>query len=224
MFRNIYNDTYFSNRGEKPKQNNPSPNKKSLKNIERNNSKKYILKKLKNYNSYTNFLISKEKNYLSNKIKTVRKKPVKPKINLLFIEVETKLLDYKNRIRKIQERVVSYENQKYKQRIFTKPALFCSTYYFGKEFRKEHDKLIGNIYKREQNNILPKINNKLKKIKSAIELEYGEENRSPNIFELNQNSQGQPHEKRGHFDNYLYEKYKNRNVKDNREDDDDEKK
>ena len=184
MFRQKYDMPYLSNRAEKVKREEPTRKYYPLPRIDNFR----ILNENKNFannflykppttteGNFQNFLLLQEKNYLANKINIIRNRPVKPKLNSTFIEIKSKILEYKRRYREKDERVLSIENQKYRERIFGIPAVYYTS--LGKEFQREHERLIALIYKSKRSNLLPKIPKKLRiKAKSAWSLPDDETN------------------------------------------------
>ena len=196
MFRQKYEMPVLSTRAEKVKREEPTrkyyplPRIDNYRNLNENNdfANNFLYKTPSTEGNFQSFLLLQEKNYLANKISIIRNKPVKPNLNTTFIEMAPKMLDYKRRYREKEERMLSIENQKYRERIFGIPAVYYTS--LGKEFQREHEKLIAMIYKSKRSNILPKIPKKLKtKAKSVFSIQ-DEENSSVNssfIYNINNN-------------------------------------
>ena len=149
---------------------------------------------------YKEYYVVKENKYFSNKIYNIRLKPKKPEINTLHIETEARLLEYKRREREIEKRIILIENKKYKERVFSQRARFCTEAYLGKDFKEKHENLISQICQIRPNEslILPSIKIKrqrkkgITKSNTMIENE-NVENKNDNSIEgkdLNQQTQG----------------------------------
>ena len=151
---------------------------------------------------YKEYFVVKENRNFSNKIYNIRDRLVKPEINIFHIETEKRLLDYKQRQREIEKRIITEENKKYKEKVFNQRSIFCSEAYLGRDYQDRHDKLIAQICQIRPNEsvILPPIKDKRAKKKEktistiAPEPEVVEnENENDKSIEgkdLNQQTQG----------------------------------
>lgn len=151
----------------------------------------------------TEFINFQQRNLLYKKIKDIRSKQAKPKLNILFIETEKQLLDYRQRVRDIAKRMVSAENQKYRNRILSKKSEFCRDPLFGKEFEKAHEQLLTKVIQKEMPK-LPKIKKKvILKCDTEVKIDNSVLENSEESFDLNQQTQGKKQKRGG---NYEYNK------------------
>ena len=135
------------------------------------------------------FVIKSNQLYL-NHINYVRSKPPKPTINTFFIETEKRLIDYRRRNRKIEEKEISEQNQRYKEGIISQKSLFGK--FYGKEFQEKHDKLI-QLFTRSKPYVLPPVQlNKSISKKTVPEKKDDDEN-----FDMRQQQQELKQSKEG---------------------------
>ena len=114
---------------------------------------------------YKEYFVVRDNRNFSNKIFNIRDRLVKPDINIFHIETEKRLLDYKQRQREIEKRIITEENKKYKEKVFNQRSLFCLE--LGRDYQDKHDKLIAQICQIRPNEsvILPPIKDKRTKKK-----------------------------------------------------------
>lgn len=167
--------------------------KKDLKPITLTNffPSKYITKKQRDLS--TEYIKFQQTNNLYQKVRQIRFKQAKPKLNLLFIETEKNMLEFKQRIRDIRNKEIIDENSKYRHRVFSKKSAFCRNPLFGKEYEKMHDQLLTKIIKKEMPK-LPKIKKKvILKCDTEVKLNDSAISKSEESFDLNQQTQGKKH-------------------------------
>ena len=141
---------------------------------------------------FKNFFVIKENKFFSNRIQNIRRKPVKPNINTFFIETEERLLDYKQRVRLERERVISLQNQRYREGVFNQSSLFGK--FLGKEFQEQHQKLIMQLTrsKPHESYVLPPIKktNLSTKSDSPKKSDKEKDNNIEDAFDMKQQVQG----------------------------------
>ena len=173
------------------------------------------------YQTLQEFYALCETRHFNSKIGSVRSKPIVPTLNTEFLENHTRLLQYKQNNRKLQQRAISIENQKYQNRIFTTRSAFLRLY--GKKFEKSHDERINKIYlKSNKIQILPKTN-KGNSVKKKIVIKDNKTDiDSVNTFDLNQQNQGKRprrsdiEEFEQDFEENIKDKNKNKNNENNK--------
>ena len=201
----IHSDKEFVSRYNKTKENN----RYGLPKINNNN----IKIDRPSYQTLQEFYALREARRFNSKIGSIRSKPIVPTLNTKFLENHVRLLQYKQNNRKLQQRAISQENQKYQNRIFTTRSAFLRLY--GKKFEKSHDERINKIYlKSNKIQILLKTNkgNSAKKNK-IVAKDNKTDIDSVNTFDLNQQNQGKRPRRSDieEFEQDLEENIKNKN-------------
>ena len=160
------------------------------------------------------FFILRETQYLNEKIFNIRNKPVKPILNLLFLENQDRLLQYKQNNREMEQKAIKLENQKYRNRINNQKSYFLS--FYGKEVVKSHDEMINKIINKPKKLcVLPKINKKTCiKYKTSMTEPNIDNIDNADTFELNQQNQGAQH-KRSNIQCYEQDNDNSNNNQDN---------
>ena len=160
------------------------------------------------------FFILRETQYLNEKIFNIRNKPVKPIFNLLFLENQARLLQYKQNNREMEQKAIKQENQKYRNRINNQKSYFLS--FYGKEVVKSHDEMIDKIINKPKKlYVLPKINKKTCiKYKTSVTEPNIDDIDNADTFDLNQQNQGAQH-KRSNIQCYEQDNDNSNNNQDN---------
>lgn len=70
----------------------------------------------------------------------IMNKKVSPKINNVFLELEERLKNNKQRNRSNKTRALTLENEKYATRVLTQKARILNVHYLNKLYKEKHDK------------------------------------------------------------------------------------
>ena len=102
---------------------------------------KFIMKKMPEIPYKNHFVMESNKKY-NLKIKEMRDKPVAPKINTVFIELDQRIKNYKEINKIIKSRALTLDNRNYKKRIKNQQPKLLKTEYLRKLFINNHDKYL----------------------------------------------------------------------------------
>jgi hypothetical protein len=182
---------------------------------------KFIMKKMREIPYKNHFVMESNKKY-HHKIKEMRDKPVAPKINTVFIELDQRIKNYKE-INKINKsRALTLDNRNYKKRIKNQQPKLLKAECLSKLFINNHDKYLeimlrNSKFKKKVNK--PSIRNKnsiiklpnissyreavFKKFHSRTEYNLdSEENSKDNSIEQKDHKYIEiSHQRQGHIDN-----------------------
>ena len=146
-------NSYYHNRNLDIIKNRTSQyvNRKPLKKVHKSN---YLT-------PYQDFYVIQENALLTSKLKSIKWRPVKPKMNEMFSNKEAKIQISRQKYKNIFENLRLQENEKYRQRIYEQKA-FISTKNLDKDYFENHTKTVQKLRQvSEVNNVvLPKINGK----------------------------------------------------------------
>ena len=102
---------------------------------------KSIMKKMPEIPYKNHFIMESNKKY-HHKIKEMRDKPVAPKINTVFIELNQKIRNYKEINKIIKSRALTLDNHNYKKRIKNQQPKLLKAEFLSKLFINNHDKYL----------------------------------------------------------------------------------
>ena len=185
-----------------------------------------------NFQNLEEFYTLSDVQNFKKRIFKIRNRRVKPILNTIFLENQERLLQIKQNYRELEQKSITLENQKIKNKILNARSLFL--HFLGKEVVKTHDELIEKICKRPKKIfLLPKIDKKkiferkrnvdgspINEIKSFITESNISDIESAETFDLNQQSQGVKHLRSNshYFGDDIYLNKKNCNIRKNDDD------
>ena len=102
---------------------------------------KFIIKKVDHLPYKDHFVIESNKKYKA-KIMDMRNKPVIPKINKVFLELDQRIKINKEKIKENKIRALTLENSKYNKRVREQKPKLIKTEYLNKLFFENHDKYL----------------------------------------------------------------------------------
>ena len=122
-----------------------------------------IVHKSKYLTPFKDFFVITENAAFTAKLNNIKWKPVKPKINQMFLNKEERIQHFRQQYKNIYDNLRSLENEKYKQRIYDQKA-FISTKNLDKDFREIHTRTVQKLRQVTDANsvVLPKIKGKNK--------------------------------------------------------------
>ena len=116
---------------------------------------RFLLKK-NLYEPFKDFYVIKSNEKFRLKLETIQTKPVIPKINEEYIQLEQRMKNNRERARELYNRALSLENEKFKNRVFTQKP------------RVSNLRLIEKLYGNQQRNSIVKSPKKRNSIYSSI--------------------------------------------------------
>ena len=182
---------------------------------------KFIMKKMREIPYKNHFVMESNKKY-NHKIKEMKDKPVAPKINTVFIELDQRIRNNKEINKIIKSRALTLDNHNFKKRIKNQQPKLLKAEYLSKLFINSHDKYLEILLKNSK--FRKKINkysieNKMSTIKLPNISSYregvfnkfhsrtefnlqAEENSKDNSIEQKDHKYKEiSHQKQGHLDN-----------------------
>ena len=177
--------------------------------------KNLIIKKVHN-EPFKDFLVIKSNEKLRLRLDSIQSKPVIPKINIEYLEIEKRMKNNRERARYLYNRALTFENDKYSTRVFSQEPRVIKTKILEKLYEENHEKYI-NILKRSKNRInekgygnyyyssqikLPRIIKK-NNLHSRTEANLDSDNEQPNnnSLELKDHKYKEiSHQKQGHIE------------------------
>ena len=107
---------------------------------------------------FKDFFVIRENAAWTSKLNSIKWRPVKPKINEMFLNKEERIQHFRQQYKNIYDDLRAKENEKYKQRINDQKAFF-NTKTLDKDFRENHIKTVQKLRQvTDANNVvLPKI-------------------------------------------------------------------
>ena len=102
---------------------------------------KFITKKMPEIPYKNHFVMESNKKY-NHKIKEMKDKPVAPKINTVFIELDQRIRNNKEINKIIKSRALTLDNRNYKKRIKNQQPKLLKAQYLSKLFINNHDKYL----------------------------------------------------------------------------------
>lgn len=171
-------------------------------------TKKYMIKSTIQ-EPYKDFFVKKTNEKLRLKLETIQSKPVAPKLNLEYIELEQRMKNNKERTRELYNRALSLENEKFVYRVFTQKPRVINAKLLKKLYEENHNKYIEqlkspkNRKNSESSSIpvrLPKINKKNAHYKTEANLDSDDEDKN-NYLELKDHEHKEiSHQRQGHIE------------------------
>jgi hypothetical protein len=124
-----------------------------------NHPTKYQYKK-SNGVPFQNYFVKKQNETIHNKLKQIRLKPIKPKINSIFLSKEIKIQEFRQQHKNLFLKRREEENENYKKRIKNQKA-FIDPKAMDRDFQEEHAKTVMKLKKIQENEnvVLPPIKN-----------------------------------------------------------------
>ena len=101
----------------------------------------FYLKKNPQIPYKSNYVIESNKRF-NNKMNNIMNKKVCPKINNIFLELETRIKNNKNKNREKNSRALTLENEKYTNRVMTQKARILNAKLLRKIYEENHDKYL----------------------------------------------------------------------------------
>ena len=116
--------------------------------------------KKQNVAPFQSYFVRKQNENIKNKLKEIRLKPIKPKINTYFLTKESKIQEFRQQHKNLYIKQREIENQNYKKRIKNQKA-FINPKAMDKDFQEEHTKTLMKLRKIGENEytVLPYIKN-----------------------------------------------------------------
>lgn len=93
---------------------------------------------------FKDYYVIKENIGITNKLKDIRCKPVKPKINEYFLLKEGKIQDFRKQHQVIADSLRDKDNEKYRERINAQKA-FINPTELDKEYEENHAKIVQKL-------------------------------------------------------------------------------
>lgn len=109
---------------------------------------------------FQNYYIIKQNENIQNKLNKIKSRPIKPKINDIFLLKESKIQEFGQRHKNLLIKSREKENENYKRRIKNQKA-FLDTKEMDKDFKEDHTKILMQLKKIQDNDniVLPPIKN-----------------------------------------------------------------
>ena len=109
---------------------------------------------------FQSYFIKKANENIQNKLNQIRWKPIKPKINEIFLSKETKIQEFRQQHKNLFIKKRDEENENYKKRIKNQKA-FINPKAMDKDYQEEHTKTLMKLKKiaDNENIVLPSIKN-----------------------------------------------------------------
>ena len=176
--------------------------------------KKYIIKS-SIQEPYKDYFVIKTNNKLRLKLETLLSKPVIPKINTKYIEIEQRLKNNKERIREIFNRNLILQNEQFVNRVFSQKPRVINTKLLEKLYEENHEKYIKLLKspKNRKNSCnsnlipvrLPKISKNNKHFRTEANLdsdnEDSKDSNNNNSLELKDHEHKEiSHQRQGHIE------------------------
>ena len=105
---------------------------------------KFNIKKIQDI-PYKNYYVIESNKKYNLKIKKMDSKPVIPKMNSLFKELNQRIKESRERNKEIKEKALTLDNKKYNKRIKEQKPKLLKANYLEKIFRENHDKYIESL-------------------------------------------------------------------------------
>ena len=174
--------------------------------------KKYIIKSIIQ-EPYKDIYVIRANQKLRLKLDTIQSKPVIPKLNTEFIEIEQRMRNNKDKARELYNRALSLQNEKFIYRVFSQKPRIINTKLLEKLYEEKHDKYIEqlksprirkNSYKSNLLPVrLPKISKNNIHFRTEVNLDSDNEdsNDNDNNLELKDHEHKEiNHQKQGHIE------------------------
>ena len=109
---------------------------------------------------FQNYYIKRQNETIQTKLNQIRLRPIKPKINDIFLKKETKIQEFRQQHKNLYLQKREEENENYKKRIKNQKA-FIDPKAMDKDFQEEHTKTLMKLKKigEKENIVLPPIKN-----------------------------------------------------------------
>ena len=109
---------------------------------------------------FQNYYIKIQNENIKSKLNQIRLKPIKPKINNIFLSKELKIQEFRKQHKNLYIKRREEENENYKKRIKNQKA-FIDPKAMDKDFQEEHTKTLNKLRKiaENENVVLPPIKN-----------------------------------------------------------------
>ena len=109
---------------------------------------------------FQNYYVKKQNETIQNKLNQIRLKPIKPKINDIFLSKEIKIQEFRQQHKNLFIKRREEENENYKKRIKNQKA-FINPKAMDKDYQEEHTKTLMKLKKigENENVVLPPIKN-----------------------------------------------------------------
>ena len=109
---------------------------------------------------FQSYFIKKANENIQNKLNQIRWKPIKPKINEIFLSKESKIQEFRQQHKNLFIKKRDEENENYKKRIKNQKA-FINPKAMDKDYQEEHTKTLMKLKKIADNDniVLPSIKN-----------------------------------------------------------------
>lgn len=109
---------------------------------------------------FQNYYIIKQNENMQNKLNKIRSRPIKAKMNDIFLTKESKIQEFAQRHKNLDIKIIEKENENYKKRIKNQKA-FIDPKAMDKDYKEEHTKTLMKLKKIGDNDniVLPPIKN-----------------------------------------------------------------
>jgi len=122
-------------------------------------SDKFIIKRIPDIPYKNHFVMESNKKY-NNKIMGFRERPVAPKLNIMFLELDQRIKNNKEKIKENNTRALTFENKKYNIRVKNQKPKMLKANYLSQLYLDNHDKYMELLLR---NSRFTKSNNNIKK-------------------------------------------------------------
>jgi len=124
------------------------------------NGPSFNLNKKQRAAPFQNYYIKKQNKNMQTKLNEIRWRPIKPKINNIFLSKEMKIQEFRKQHQYLDNKKREEENSNYKKRIKNQRA-FIDPRAMDKDFQEEHTKTLMKLRKigENENVVLPPIKN-----------------------------------------------------------------
>ena len=153
----------------------------------------YYQSKKQHVAPFQNYYIKRQNENIQYKLNQIRSRPIKPKINDVFLSKESKIQEFRQQHKNLYIKRREEENLNYKRRIKNQKA-FIDPRAMDKDFREEHTKTLMKLRKigDNENVVLPPIKNShdnptLMESKKYYNTESGSGAKSGKDYESNNN-------------------------------------
>ena len=159
--------------------------------------KQYIIKKNLN-EPFKDFFVLKSNERFRLKLETIQSKPVIPKLNEEYIQLEQRMKNNRERTRELYNRALSLENEKFAYRVFTQKPRFINAKFLEKIYAN-HEKNIAQKSPKKRQSIYNSLSIKLPKISGYKDWKYNLHSRTEaNLDSDNENSNDKSLELKDH--------------------------
>ena len=136
------------------------------------------------------------------RLESIRNKPVIPKINNEYLELEERMKNNRDKIRELNNKVLTIENERFMNRVFSQRPRIINVRSLGKLYEDNIEPIKSTRNRRNSNNalILPKITNNNLHHKTEANIDSDNENSNNNSLDLKDHGHKEiSHQRQGHI-------------------------